>query len=1829
MATPARWAGLVTGRGDKDEVKWEYFVELDKASKRLAILLDWKENKANGYRLSVLDDAKLEAFSQWLDGYLAEQNVDGLSSSEVCLSNNRITHVGLDHLLTTLIRRKVGCRIMKLYRNNISDPGMVCLSRYISATREPLHELHLSHNKITARGAATLLRALAAHSGYPRVGRKGKLVPLWLRLEQNEITQVNKLMVFIHSKGVAFCTEKNRDLCGPSKCRHATSTWSPLVHLYVIDHQTHESGGSLLIPDVGAHAVSRQALIAADEGEKEKKEEKQEDKKEEKKEEKKEKTAEPRKSCWLTRNEAVLGSAKAREDEKENRDGDADEEKKEAAESRPKKKAEKPGASTELDGSGDKKRSTAGSASWGKKRDKESEEKLPALDATDHASWPDIRSGSLRQSRGQRGGAAAPDSASAHAERETKASPSVAERSSSRGRPKQGDDRPRGECDRREARASGACPTPALSTTTAPSTAREDGAAAALDARVSFGTAQPLSSLASPAVAPLLSAGDADGASQRGAADASDGKSECALSPAPASSLSFSSLGERRGSLAATTTASARGEGEGRSRSGQRQESQGSQDSELRGTDDFLRGGAAPPSEETGDRLARRERDGRRDPRDREDQRDREREGEDRTREARDAERHGDAASSGFPEPSLRDRLPAVSPDAEQSQGSFPQSGTSEARAEREDPRPRGPGGRDASAPCETPSSPLACGEPAQQEVSPGVDTCPFPPLSSSYAFSSPASRVPPYSRGCVSSAAYDKAENEYPDAQRHDALRDGGGQETGRGDLRFAASASPAHLDDAHVSGPGRSGPGHPLKDASERGGLEERRKGAPEVNGVTRGSNLPYEERENRENVGFSSSCLSRRASQGRREASPPFHARAEAPTDARTAFYGAYPLEPPGLETAGAAGRRRSAAKGNLAMPEMEGAYGSAVGVSSANAESYAPAQFEAGLPFPAYARRDGREGDARSWRGSEREEKKRTLSDVFAALPPEAQQAAADAFASELAARREAERSRGREGQDPAKTEAEAARAAFLSVLAQASFEDRGTSASGETRAPPPERDLAERGYPPASVSPESRAGLSSGPFAVSSGNDGEATGALPVGSRLFPDHGRRDDRGGGRSAREETLEKDPRGETGLDGRLSGRQGLPPEASSRSRHPFPLLAPGPSQSGGPRPLEPWWGDGEFDARRGAEKADPFSPFFSRMRDQERRESEDLLPSLSSLLTPQTQGSAFYGLQRGAGEGMREATEAKAHAYAVGSWGGPHGEGRFDPRAGRSAYASGLFEKSDGSKGGREESLRLEFSLSSAEGRSNAHLRAAPGSGLQGQDSMQLPSSTSSFPFSFFPEASPAIYAGSQQRRVSGSSQAPPLGGKRDDLRAGDLPGSLSLAQRQQETGRSAAFSPVIQPAAPGRGPTAFSTKSAFPAFSESDYVSRLKANTQGPHIAHNTQSEGDDRRLPQGPSSPDDSRLAARAAGPFPALSASVHSVPQDAFAFAPLPGRKDASPSPPLYRGYSDSLSNGLDGEGAAGRGDGVSAYRREGEEGRAALSLFAAQFLQQNSVSRGLASPGAPASRDREEERERERAGENEREGEREEVAFLRLLRGRHGEGDGGVYGASARAEKGREGPFPSLAFDVRGVGQEPRGHRSPEGSRLHSRGDADAYDEARGRTPEDERRRFLGSSAHAPSQLLWAAQKERDQGFPSLRGEAGDARDFLRDNWPKSEKNASFFFNAALGHDGVSRGFDRVPVSNENAHKSAGARSAYAFDSSANAYAAGGMGLLEREGPVGRERERDTAKERDSGCERARKAGDAFFFASLSGSPATFHSANDLPSRDIHYMEQ
>lgn len=124
---------------------------------------------------------------------------------------------------------------LKLYQNKIGDAGCEAIAQLLAREDGPtLHELHLSHNRITTRGALSLMKALGECPRYPfETTQEKKLTPLWLRLEHNFIA-AESIISFLSKEKIETCQVNAKgSSCTPSSCQHANAK----MHLVFIHFQ--------------------------------------------------------------------------------------------------------------------------------------------------------------------------------------------------------------------------------------------------------------------------------------------------------------------------------------------------------------------------------------------------------------------------------------------------------------------------------------------------------------------------------------------------------------------------------------------------------------------------------------------------------------------------------------------------------------------------------------------------------------------------------------------------------------------------------------------------------------------------------------------------------------------------------------------------------------------------------------------------------------------------------------------------------------------------------------------------------------------------------------------------------------------------------------------------------------------------------------------------------------------------------------------------------------------------------------------------------------------------------------------------------------------------------------------------------------------------------------------------------------------------------------------------------------------------------------------------------------------------------------------------------
>jgi len=189
--------------------------------------------------------------------------------ANVDFSGNPITGVGVKKLLALFREFTVALKCLKLYKCHVEDDGGVELAHFLEQQAEPFEELHLSHNRLTHVTLIALLAACKNHAKYPRQaasrggGKDGgdhhgghggdkdnnvNLIPLWARLEYNQIPKVENILNLIkQAYDLNICYATDRDNCGPWRCVNSSKSAvggggnglnkNPCVHLFSINQQ--------------------------------------------------------------------------------------------------------------------------------------------------------------------------------------------------------------------------------------------------------------------------------------------------------------------------------------------------------------------------------------------------------------------------------------------------------------------------------------------------------------------------------------------------------------------------------------------------------------------------------------------------------------------------------------------------------------------------------------------------------------------------------------------------------------------------------------------------------------------------------------------------------------------------------------------------------------------------------------------------------------------------------------------------------------------------------------------------------------------------------------------------------------------------------------------------------------------------------------------------------------------------------------------------------------------------------------------------------------------------------------------------------------------------------------------------------------------------------------------------------------------------------------------------------------------------------------------------------------------------------------------------------
>eukprot|EP00747_Dinoflagellata_sp_TGD_P010834 gnl/TRDRNA2_/TRDRNA2_120209_c3_seq1.p1 gnl/TRDRNA2_/TRDRNA2_120209_c3~~gnl/TRDRNA2_/TRDRNA2_120209_c3_seq1.p1 ORF type:complete len:922 (-),score=195.31 gnl/TRDRNA2_/TRDRNA2_120209_c3_seq1:124-2826(-) len=195
-----------------------------------------------------LSEAGMERYCKWLQNRLKQfSDEHGMGPlrkccGEVDFSHNNLGNQAVWMLLESLTNFEVHAAFLKLYKNRISQGGVLAICEFIRMNKraQPIYEMHLSHNEIDDDSAHELIRTLHKQkSRYPpkRVtpdAPSGGLVPVWVRLNHNRIRDPAAVLRSMESEGITSCGARNSHACGLGKC---SLPECPLVHLYLFADQ--------------------------------------------------------------------------------------------------------------------------------------------------------------------------------------------------------------------------------------------------------------------------------------------------------------------------------------------------------------------------------------------------------------------------------------------------------------------------------------------------------------------------------------------------------------------------------------------------------------------------------------------------------------------------------------------------------------------------------------------------------------------------------------------------------------------------------------------------------------------------------------------------------------------------------------------------------------------------------------------------------------------------------------------------------------------------------------------------------------------------------------------------------------------------------------------------------------------------------------------------------------------------------------------------------------------------------------------------------------------------------------------------------------------------------------------------------------------------------------------------------------------------------------------------------------------------------------------------------------------------------------------------------
>lgn len=143
-----------------------------------------------------ITDRNVREWGGWMDWELDKAFPNGrwpnLTIAHLNMSRNELSDDGIGYVMDYLSRRDINVQVMRFFRNQICDDGAKSIGKFVVSCRNPVQEIHLSHNYIGDEGLLALFHAVANSGRYPCImeksglgGKRNLKLPLWMRLEMN------------------------------------------------------------------------------------------------------------------------------------------------------------------------------------------------------------------------------------------------------------------------------------------------------------------------------------------------------------------------------------------------------------------------------------------------------------------------------------------------------------------------------------------------------------------------------------------------------------------------------------------------------------------------------------------------------------------------------------------------------------------------------------------------------------------------------------------------------------------------------------------------------------------------------------------------------------------------------------------------------------------------------------------------------------------------------------------------------------------------------------------------------------------------------------------------------------------------------------------------------------------------------------------------------------------------------------------------------------------------------------------------------------------------------------------------------------------------------------------------------------------------------------------------------------------------------------------------------------------------------------------------------------------------------------------------------------